>query len=290
MDDQTTENALALTKFGIGQPVRRTEDPDSGARRRPLYRRRQPARPSLCGDGAQRAVAHGVIRGIDTAAAKAMPGVLAVYTAADLSAYGGLKCNLPLKSRDGTPIRYTPRPRASPATRCATSAIRSPAWSRRRIAQAKDAAEAVELDVEPLPAVSSAREAAQAGAPQVWDDVPGNVALDYHYGDSEKVAAAFASAAHVVKLPLINQRLVVNAIEPRSAIGEYDAKDEKWTLHSCSQGVFGLKNMMADILGAPPAKVRVLTGNVGGSFGMKARVLSGICLHPARARARSAAR
>ena len=116
--------------------------------------------------------------------------------------------------------------------------------------------------------------------------MPGNIALDYHYGDKDKVAEAFAKAAHVVRLPLINQRLVVNAIEPRSAIGEFDAKDEKWTLHSCSQGVFGLKNMMADILGAPAAKVRVITGNVGGSFGMKAASYPELCLHPAwRARA-----
>jgi carbon-monoxide dehydrogenase large subunit len=140
------------------------------------------------------------------------------------------------------------------------------------IAQAKDAAEAVMLDIDPLTPVMGAREAAQPGAPVLYDEVPDNVCLDYHYGDSEKVAAAFAGAEHVVKLPLINQRLVVNSIEPRSAIGEFDHGKEKWTLHSCSQGVFGLKNMLRDILGAAPEKMRVLTGNVGGSFGMKAAV------------------
>ena len=93
------------------------------------------------------------------------------------------------------------------------------------LAQAKDAAEAVELDIEPLPAVTSrARSRRKPGAPQLYDDVPGNVALDYHYGDAEKVAAAFAKAAHVVKLKLINQPLVVNAMEPRAAIGEYDGQ------------------------------------------------------------------
>ncbi len=138
------------------------------------------------------------------------------------------------------------------------------------------------LDIEPLPAVISAREAAKPGAPQLWDDVPGNIALDYHYGDKDKVAEAFAKAAHVVRLPLINQRLVVNAIEPRSAIGEFDAKDEKWTLHSCSQGVFGLKNMMrghpwrAGRQGARAHRqCRRLVRDESG-------VLSGICLHPAR--------
>ena len=268
MDDQTTENALTVTKFGIGQPVRRKEDPT-------LVRGDGRYTDDVNRPGQAYAVmvrsnfAHGVIRGIDTAAAKTMPGVLAVYTAADLAAYGGLKCNLPLKSRDGSPIRYTPRPAlAGDKVRYVGDPVACVIAE--TIAQAKDAAEAVALNIEPLPAVISARDAVKPGAPQVWKDVPGNIALDYHHGDSEKVAEAFSKAAHVVKLPLINQRMVVNTIEPRSAIGEFDAKDEKWTLHSCSQGVFGLKNMMADILGAPPAKMRVLTGNVGGSFGMKA--------------------
>jgi carbon-monoxide dehydrogenase large subunit len=282
MDDRTTEAALSLTKFGIGQPVRRSEDPK-------LVRGegRYTDDIGLPGQAyaviVRSSVAHGVIRCIDTAAAMAMPGVLAVYTAADLTGYGGLKCNLPLKSRDGSPIKYKPRPALSgdkvrfvgDPVACVIA---------QTIAQAKDAAEAVALDIEPLAPVISARDAAQPGAPLLYDEVPGNIALDYHYGDKDKVAEAFAKAAHVVKLPLINQRLVVNSIEPRSAIGEYESKQEKWTLHSCSQGVFGLKNMLRDILGAPAEKVRVLTGNVGGSFGMKAAVYPEyVCiLHGAR--------
>ncbi len=283
MDDQTTETALSLTKFGIGQPVRRSEDPK-------LVRGEGRYTDDISVPGqayavmVRSSVAHGVIRGIDTTAAKTMPGMLAVYTASDLAGYGGLKCNLPLKSRDGSPIRYTPRPAlAGDKVRFVGDPVACVIAE--TVAEAKDAAEAVALDIEPLPAVVSARDAAKPGAPQVWDDVPGNVALDYHYGDKDKVAGAFAKAAHVVRLPLINQRLVVNTIEPRSAIGEFDAKDGKWTLHSCSQGVFGLKNMMADILGVPAAKVRVLTGNVGGSFGMKAASYPEyVCiLHGARA-------
>jgi aerobic carbon-monoxide dehydrogenase large subunit len=283
MDDRTTETALSLTKFGIGQPVLRTEDPT-------LVRGegRYTDDIGLAGQAyavmVRSSVAHGVIRAIDTAAAKAMPGVLAVYTAADLTAYGGLKCNLPLKSRDGSPIKYKPRPAlAGDKVRFVGDPVACVVAE--TIAQAKDAAEAVVLDIEPLPAVVSAREAVKAGAPLLYDEVPGNIALDYHYGDKDKVADAFAKAAHVVKLPLINQRLVVNSIEPRSAIGEFNAKDEKWTLHSCSQGVFGLKNMLRDILGAPAEKVRVLTGNVGGSFGMKAATYPEyVCvLHGARA-------
>ena len=282
MDDRTTEAALALTKFGIGQPVQRTEDPK-------LVRGegRYTDDTNLPGQAyavmVRSSVAHGIIRAIDTEAAKAMPGVNAVLTGADLTGYGGLKCLLPLKSRDGSPIRYTPRP-ALPTDKVRYVGDLVACVVADTIAQAKDAAEAVTLDIEPLPAVMSAREAAQPGAPQLWDDVPGNVVLDYHYGDSAKVADAFAGAAHVVKLPLVNQRLVVNSIEPRSAIGEFDSGDEKWTLHSCSQGVFGLKNSLRDILGTTPDKVRVLTGNVGGSFGMKASAYPEyVCiLHAAR--------
>src|SRR5450631_2225397 len=177
MDDRTTEAALALTKFGIGQPVLRSEDPT-------LVRGEGRYTDDTQGTGQTYAVmvrssiAHGVIRSIDTAAAIAMPGVLAVYTAADLTGYGGLKCNLPLKNRDGSPIRYTPRPAlAGDKVRYVGDPVACVIAE--TIAQAKDAAEAVALDIDPLPAVISAREAAKPGAPQVWDAVPGNIALDY---------------------------------------------------------------------------------------------------------------
>ncbi|HTQ84323.1 MAG TPA: xanthine dehydrogenase family protein molybdopterin-binding subunit, partial [Pseudolabrys sp.] len=282
MDDRTLETALSLTKFGIGQPVLRSEDPK-------LVQGRGSYTDDLNVAGQAYAVmvrsrdAHGIIRSIDTAAAKALPGVLAALTGEDLKSYGGLKCLLPLKNRDGSPIKYKPRPAlATDKVRFVGDPVACVVAE--TVAQAKDAAEAVALDVEPLPAVTSAREAVQPGAPAVWDEVPGNIALDFHHGDAEKVAEAFVKAAHVVKLPLINQRLVVAAIEPRSAIGEYERTSERWTLHSSSQGVFGLKNLLRDILNAPPEKVRVLTGNVGGSFGMKAVVYPEyVCiLHAAR--------
>ena len=270
MDDRTSEAALSLTKFGVGQPVRRTEDPTL-VQGRGRYTDDINLPGQLHAVMVRSSVAHGVIKGIGTAAAKAMPGVKAVLTGADLTGYGGLKCNLPLKNRDGSPIHYTPRPALSTdKVRFVGDPVACVVAD--SIAHAKDAAEAVALDIEPLAAVMSAREAAQPGAPVLYDAVPDNVALDFHYGDAAKVADAFSKAAHVVKLPLINQRLVVASIEPRSAIGEFDAKNTKWTLHSCSQGVFGLKNMLRDILSAPADKVRVLTGNVGGSFGMKAAV------------------
>jgi carbon-monoxide dehydrogenase large subunit len=282
MDDRTTETALSLTKFGVGQAVRRSEDPmlvrGEGRYTDDTHRTGQTYAVMV-----RSSIAHGVIRAIDTAAAIAMPGVLAVYTAADLTAYGGLKCNLPLKNRDGSPIRYTPRPAlAGDKVRFVGDPVAC--VIAQTIAQAKDAAEAVTLDIEPLTPVLGPAQAVKPGAPLLYDQVPNNIALDYHFGDAEKVAAAFAKAAHVTRLATSNQRMVVNAMEPRAAIGEYDAATAKWTLHSCSQGVFGLKMALRDILGAPADKVRVLTGQVGGSFGMKASVYPEyVCiLHGAR--------
>jgi carbon-monoxide dehydrogenase large subunit len=227
--------------------------------------------------------AHGVIRAISTDAAKTMPGVLGVYAAADLSAYGPLKCNMPLKSRDGSPIRYTPRPAlAGDKVRFVGDPVVCVVAE--TVAQAKDAAEAVAIDIEPLPVVLTPADAVKPGAPLVFDAVPNNIALDYHYGDAAKVADAFAKAKHVTRLETSNQRMVVNAMEPRAAIGEFDSANGKWTLHSTSQGVHGMKTSLMDILSAPADKVRVVTGQVGGSFGMKASVYPEyVCiLHAAR--------
>ena len=282
MDDRTTEIALSLTKFGVGQPVRRSEDPK-------LVRGEGCYTDDLSRAGQAYAVmvrsrdAHGTIRSIDTAAAKAMPGVLAVCTAADLSAYGPLKCNLPLKNRDGSPMRYTPRPAlAGDKVRFVGDPVACVIAE--TVAQAKDAAEAVTVDVEPLPVVLKPADAVKPGASLVFDAVPNNIALDFHYGDAAKVAEAFARAKHVTRLETSNQRMVVNAMEPRSAIGEYDNTDSKWTLYSSSQGVHGMKTSLMDILSAPADKVRVVTGQVGGSFGMKASVYPEyVCiLHAAR--------
>src|SRR5262249_35110402 len=184
--------------------------------------------------------AHGVIRGIDASAARAMPGVLGVYAAADLKAggIGPLPPRQVMNNRDGTPmlspVRYA----------LATGKVRyvgDPvvAVVAETLGQAKDAAEAVVVDIDPLPSVTSAKEAAAPGAPLLYDDVPGNVGLDFHYGDSEKVAAAFAGAAHVTRLELRNNRIVVNPMEPRAAVARYDPEREHWTLHIGSQGVFG---------------------------------------------------
>ena len=262
-------DALASLKFGIGQPVPRREDPT-------LLRGQGRYTDDLVLPNqawcvmVRSQVAHGTIEGIDTAEARAMPGVLGVWTGADLDAagYGPLKTLIPVPNRDGTPMKMPVR------HSLATGKVRfvgDPVAFvvAETLAQAKDAAEAVVVDIDSLPAVTDSREAARPGAPLVFDDAPGNVCVDYHYGDASKVAEAFAGAAHVTRLRLVSNRIVVCAMEPRSAIGHYDAASDRYTLHAGSQGVFGLKHQMADLLGIEPRQMRVLTGNVGGSFGMK---------------------
>jgi aerobic carbon-monoxide dehydrogenase large subunit len=261
---------FAPTKYGIGQSVARTEDPV-------LVQGKGRYTDDLNMAGQAYAVfvrsqvGHGVIKGVDTSAAKEMPGVLAVYAAQDLAAYGTMKCVVPFKNRDGSEMKKPARYSMS------TDKVRFvgdplAVVIAETLAQAKDAAEAVAVDIDVLPSVTRASEAAAPGAPQLYDDVPNNVALDYLYGDPEKVAAAFATAAHITKLTLINSRLVVNAMEPRSAIASFDKESSRHTLNIGCQGAFGMKNQLVDMLGVPADKVHVLTGNVGGSFGMKAAV------------------
>jgi carbon-monoxide dehydrogenase large subunit len=270
-------------KFAVGQPVSRKEDPvllrGEGRYTDDLSRPGQ-----LYGVMVRSRVAHGEIRSVDIEAAQAMPGVRAIITAAELDA-AGIR-NMPAgaaKHRDGSP---TPRPVQRPLATGRVRYVGEPiAMAVAETAkQAKDAAEAVFADIDPLPAVTSAGAAAAPGAPTLHEEAPGNLCLDFHYGDSEKVAAAFAEAAHVTTLSIRNNRIVVCPMEPRSAIGEYDAESERLTLRLGCQGVFGQRNLLSGVLGVPVEKVRVLTGNVGGSFGMKASAYPEyICLlHAAR--------
>ncbi|MFJ5370040.1 xanthine dehydrogenase family protein molybdopterin-binding subunit, partial [Bosea sp. CER48] len=229
--------------------------------------------------------AHGIIRGVDTAAAKAMKGVVAVYTAEDLEGqgYGALKCVVDLPNRDGTAMR---KPVRQALTADKVRFVGDPVAMvvARTAQQARDAAEAVTLDIDILPAVTSAEAALAPGAPQLFDDVPGNLILDYHFGDAGKVAAAFAGAAHVTRVRIVNNRIIVNPIEPRAAIGAYDRKAKRYTLHAPSQGAFGMRNNLAAAMGVPQDRMRLVTGHVGGSFGMKSAVFPEyvVLLHAAR--------
>jgi len=270
--DTYDDTELALVKFGVGQPVPRLEDPTllSG-------RGRYTDDVNVAGQAyavmVRSQVAHGLLKGIDAEAARSMPGVLGIWTGADLNAagYGALKTVMMVPNRDGsqmkTPTRYS---LATDKVRFVGDPVAFVVAETQ--AQARDAAEAVMLDIEALPAVTEARAAAQPGAPTVFDEVPDNVCADFQFGDSAKVAEAFAKAAHVTKLHLVSNRIVVCAMEPRTAIGHYDRETDRSTLYAGCQGVFGLKNQMAALLDVPPRQVRVLTGNVGGSFGMKSQV------------------
>jgi aerobic carbon-monoxide dehydrogenase large subunit len=271
MDVRDTSHDWALTKFGIGQPVPRTEDPR-------LLRGQGRYTDDINLPGQAYAVmvrsryAHGVIRKIDASEARGLPGVIAVYTGADLDAagYGTFKCVMTFPNQDGTPM-HQPVWKALATDRVRYVGEAVACVVAESAAQAKDAAEAVAVDIDPLPAVTSARAGAQPGAPLLYEGVASNVCLDYHFGDAKKVAAAFASAAHVTRLDIANNRLVVCAMEPRSALASHDAQTGRWTLNVGCQGAFGLRNQIAnDILKVPTDKLRVLTGNVGGSFGMKA--------------------
>jgi aerobic carbon-monoxide dehydrogenase large subunit len=276
-----TTGQLAVEKFAIGQSVPRIEDPM-------LLRGQGRYTDDVSLPGQAYAVmvrsrhGHGVIRAIHTEAARKMPGVLAVYTAADLEGYGPLKCNMPLKSRDGSPMK---KPWRGVLAKDKVRYVGDPVACviAETVFAAKDAAEAVEIDVDPLAAVVSLEDAAQQDAPLLYDDIPANVPLDFHFGDTAAVDAALAAAAHVTRLKLLNSRVVVNAMEPRAAVAAYEGS--RFTMHVGSQGVTGMRAQIADCLGVEPKAVHVLTGQVGGSFGMKGVLFAEyICiLHGARA-------
>ena len=257
------------TRYAIGQPVSRKEDPM-------LLRGEGRYTDDLDRPGQAYAVmvrsgyAHGVIRGIDTAAAKAVPGVLAVFTGADLVAagLGPMPSGMSFKNRDGSDMaKPVQPPLATDKVRFVgdpVAVVVASSWK-----AAKDGAEAVMVDIDPLPAVTEAREAVAPGAALVHEGTPGNVILDFHHGDTDQVAAAFARAAHVTRMKILNSRVVVCPMEPRAAIGEYDAAEDHWTLRLGCQGTFPMRQSLSGPLHAPVDRIRVLTGNVGGSFGMK---------------------
>ncbi len=281
----TADDQLVATKFSVGQPVRRVEDET-------LVRGQGRYTDDVNIDGQAYAafvrsqLPHGVIKRIDTAAAANMPGVLAIYTGADLASagYGGIACKLPLKNADGSPLRAPERP-ALPTDKVRYVGDPIACVVAETEIQAQDAAEAVVLDIEPLQAIVDFTKAASSKAPPVWDSVPDNVAFDFVFGDVAKVDEAFAKAAHVTTLPLKQVRLVVNAMEPRAAVADYDKASERFTLYAPTQGVFGSRAAAAGMLKVPADKVRFVAENVGGSFGMKGAIFPEyLCqLHAARA-------
>lgn len=194
------DTAKSRSAYAIGQPVPRKEDATllRGEGRYtddinfPNQAHAHILRSSL---------AHGRIRSINTDAAKRMKGVLAVYTGADVAQYGTLQSALPFKSKDGTDLKKPPRP-ALPTDKVRFVGDPIACVVAETLLQAKDAAEAIELDIEPLPVMTTPQQATAPGATALFDSVPGNICLDFHYGDAEKVNAAFAAARHKVKLKI----------------------------------------------------------------------------------------
>jgi aerobic carbon-monoxide dehydrogenase large subunit len=228
--------------------------------------------------------AHGHIRSIDVSAASQMEGVLGVFVAADLDAagFGAIRCKFSTPNSDGSAMRAPLRP-GLPGDRVRFVGEAVAFVVAETAFLARDAAELVDVDIEAIPAVVDA--AGALVSEPIHPDFPENVVLDFHYGDSAAVDAAFARAAHRIAQTFVNNRIVVSPMEPRSAIGEYDPASGRWTLHTGTQGVFGVAQTLAkEILATDPKNVRVLTGNVGGSFGMKSQVYPEyLCvLHAAR--------
>jgi carbon-monoxide dehydrogenase large subunit len=215
--------------------------------------------------------AHAVIKGIDLKKAKASPGVLAIYTGEDFAAakLGGLPCGWLITDVNGQPMKEPPHPcLAQGKVRYVGDQVAIVVAETQ--AQARDAAELVQVDYGVLPAVVDGAKARAKGAPQLHDIAPDNTCYVWAIGDKATCDAAFTKAAHVTKLEFVNNRLIPNAIEPRSAIGAYSRADDSYTLYVASQNPHVERLLMtAFVMGLPEHKVRVVAGDVGGGFGSK---------------------
>ena len=259
-----------MAKFGLSQSIRRVEDPrllKGGGR----YTDDVAVAGQAQGYVLRSPHAHAKIISIDTAAAKAMPGVLGIWTAADLTAagIGNLPCLAPVKSVDGSPTSDTPHPvLADGVVRYVGDPVAFIAAE--TITQARDAAEAIEVDYDTLPAATDLATATEAGQPQLWASAPNNTCFDWHVGDAAKVDALIKQAAHVTKLRVVNNRVIVNSMEARAAHAEYDAGRQHWTLTTNTQGSWLVRNVLAkNIFNVSTDNFRVVTPDVGGGFGMK---------------------
>ena len=259
-----------MGQFGISQPVRRREDPR-------LLRGEGRFVDDLTFPGMAHAFvlrsphAHARIRGIDASAAKAAPGVLAVFTGADLEADGiaPIPCLTVPKVKPGTAFIPKHQPLlAADRARFVGDAVAFVVAETPE--QARDAAELIAVDYDPLPAIVGAAAAARPGAPLVWDDAPGNVSFDWELGDAAAVEAAFAGAARIVTLDLVNNRIVQNAMETRGAVALCDPETGRLTLHTGTQMPHRVRTQLArDVFRSPPEQLRVVVQDVGGGFGGK---------------------
>src|SRR5487761_1504506 len=274
-----------MGQFGMGQPVRRSEDrrfiTGAGRYTDDIVLPRQ-----TVGYVLRSPHAHATIRAIDTAAAQAAPGVFAVFTGADLErdGIGKIPCVVPLKNRDGSRIKMVEHPLlAVGRARHVGDGIAFVVAE--TVAAAKDAAELIQVDYDVLPAIADTARAAEPGAPLVWDNIPNNLCFDWESGNRQAVETAFAKARHVVELSLVNNRIVANSMEPRGALGAYDAGEERFTLYTSTQGSHAIRRLLAaNVFKLPENRFRVVTPDVGGGFGMKLFLYpeQGLVLYAAR--------
>ncbi len=263
-----------MGEFAIGQGVSRFEDPR-------LIRGGGRYTDDIKLPGMTHAVvlrspyAHAKIKSIDSKAAKAAPGVLAVLTAADVKAagYGDLPVPGNLKRRDGSPMYKARYPiLAEDRVRwvgdyVAFVVAETPA-------QAQDASELIQVDYEELPAVTSTAEAPKPGAPRVWDDCPDNICFVELIGDKAAVEAAFSRASHIVRHRFVINRVTAATMEPRGAVGDYNTADGRYTIYTPMQRPHPTRTELAKVLKVPESKIRIITGDTGGSFGMKTPIFN----------------
>ena len=259
-----------MKQFGIGQPVRRVEDrrfiAGHGNYVDDITRPRQAYAFML-----RSPHAHAVIKGIDANAAHAASGVLAILTGEDLAreGIGDIPCLSAVTNRDQSPSVLPPYP-AITSGRVRHVGDTVAIVVAETAAEARDAAELITVNYEPLPAVVETAHALAPGQSQVWEDAPGNLCFDWEIGDRVAVERAMAGARHRISLELVNNRIVVNSMEPRGAIGEYDPGEEIYTLWSSTQGSHFVRNLLAaSVFKVPENRIRVVTPDVGGGFGMK---------------------
>ncbi|MFH5925085.1 xanthine dehydrogenase family protein molybdopterin-binding subunit [Roseomonas xinghualingensis] len=263
-----------MAKFGLSQPLRRVEDPrllKGGGRYTDDLIPQGVATNAAIGIILRSPHAHARILSIDTSEAAALPGVLAILTAQDWKdeGLGEIPCAIPLKNRDGTPRGNTPRGAlADGVVRHVGDPVAFIVAEDHQAA--RDAAEAIMVDYETLPSTTDLATATQPGQPQIWEGNPGNTVFDWETGNREETERLFAQAAHVTRLTIVNNRIVVSSMEGRAALAEYDTSSERFTLHAGTQGSWSVKGILAnDVFRIPKEKIRVVTHDVGGGFGMK---------------------
>ncbi|MDX5931915.1 xanthine dehydrogenase family protein molybdopterin-binding subunit [Acidiphilium acidophilum] len=257
-----------MVKFGVAQPVKRVED-SRLLRGAGQYTDDVPNDGALYVQVVRSPHAAAAIVSLDVAAARAMPGVMGVFTAADLAAdgMGAIPCMVPIKNQDGTPRADADRPvLASGVVRHVGEAV---AFVVAETAQAaRDAAEAVDVVYDMKPSVTELARTQEPGMPRVWDGVADNLVFDWAVGDAAAVEAEFARAAHVTKIRVVNNRIIVNSMEPRAARASFE--DGRWTLTTNTQGGWLLKGCLSQaVFKVEPDRFRVITPDVGGGFGMK---------------------